>query len=172
MELMNQPVTHRFVTSQDKAQAATDLRRVRDQGFIDDQDLARRLHAVERSEDEGQLVAATGGAGNRPVVEGPSTLMLALPHILGVFTAWVGPLAVWLFGSDVRTKREASKALNFQLIGVVLGFLLGALGLEPLALVVNIGFAFIGGVASIVVAQGGQWSYRPGSWQWPNKRRA
>ncbi len=59
-----------------------------------------------------------------------------LVHVLGIFTSWLGPLIIYLVGTEPSTKEHAKNALNWQislliyffvsfiLMFVLIGFLL------------------------------------------------
>ncbi|WP_051208637.1 DUF4870 domain-containing protein [Propionicicella superfundia] len=149
---------NRFVTRDEKAAAAAEVRQAYANGLIGDAEFERRMREVERSEDVAQLTAATGLPAVRPTGE-PSRLTLAMPHALGAFTSWIGPLLVWLFAHDRPLKREAAKALNFQLLGMVLLIIFGIMDFDWMTGVVRAVFMVLGLVAAVVVAKGRGWTY-------------
>lgn len=165
---MNTMSETRFVTRAEKATAEQELRQAHADGLISADDLARRVQAVERAEDLNQLTAAAGGmVGHRlPAVERPSTLTLALPHLLGAFTAWLGPLIVWLFSSDKVLKRESAKALTFQVIGSIVVMVLGIVDADAFRVVANMTFTVLGLVAAVYVGRGHEWHYLPARLRW------
>lgn len=89
-------------------------------------------------------------------------LMCMLPHILGLFTSWIGPLVMFLVlkkdGSD-KALANAKHALNFQLsmmiyylvAGILIIVLIGFLLLWALSV-----FALIVGILAIIKSYNGE----------------
>ena len=85
--------------------------------------------------------------------------MAMLAHLLGILTAFIGPLVIWLINKDKPEKSwltdQSKEALNFQItitiafvICVVLSAILIGAFLMPIVWLVNLIFCILGGVAS------------------------
>lgn len=108
------------------------------------------------------------GMDHRPAanpVRAESTAMGAVAHFSGLFTWILGPGAVYLLaGPGTRTRREAAKAFNFQLVAGLIGIagaILAAVApwdilhfLNPLLFVGWLVLTVVGGAKA---AQGADW---------------
>lgn len=158
---MDFPDSHRFVTPYEKAAATVEVREAYANGLIGDAEFERRMREIERSEDAAQLQSATSSTGVSARASAPAVRRrtLAVPHLLGAISLWVGPLLLWIFARDRDLKHEAAKALNFQLVGTVLLIVLSILKLDAAQGVVQAIFVIVGLIATVVVARGRTWSY-------------
>jgi uncharacterized Tic20 family protein len=123
------------------------------------------MREIEKSEDTAQLQsaalapAAPSREPARTPAAGVSRRTLAVPHLLGAISLWVGPLLMWIFARDRELKHEAAKALNFQLVGTVLLIALSIMKLDDAHGVVQAVFVIVGLIAMVAVARGRTWTY-------------
>lgn len=153
----------RFVTREEKVAAANHLRSAHAAGRVSDPDFASGMKAIERAEDEQQLAAVVNPGSTTLTVNEPATSntgRLALPHVLGIFTVFLGPLVLWLVSKPGAAKFEAAKALNFQLFLLVLMVVANVVDFSGRAdnFVWMIG-AVISAVAAVRVSKGKAWVY-------------
>jgi len=88
--------------------------------------------------------------------------IVILPHILGIFTNFVGPLITYLVGEG-DLKKHSKKALNWQLSLLIYSFIAGIL------MFVLIGFLLLGIlwilnvifciIATVKASNGEEWEY-------------
>lgn len=105
------------------------------------------------------------GGGYVPAPRTESTTMGALAHFSGIFTWILGPGAVYLLSSPgSRTRREAAKAFNFQLIAglaLIIGSVLSVVApwhiLDFIVPLVWVGWLVLSVVGGAKAAQGADW---------------
>lgn len=161
--------THMRVSDEDRNAAVTTIQAAYAEGRLDEPNLERRLDLALNARTRLELDQALDGlARPRPQIpfsapamplvhqtltssalrrhaDGPAS---GLTHLSALPFGPFGPGAVWLFaGQGTAVKREAAKALNFQVIAWVIGAVLGVT-----AFVLNTGFfAGIWGLAWFVL---------------------
>jgi uncharacterized protein len=84
------------------------------------------------------------------MVKNDDNLMCMLPHILGLFTSWIGPLVMFIVlkkDASAKALSNAKHALNFQLSMMIYYFISGIL------IIVIIGFLLLWalGVFALIV---------------------
>lgn len=175
----SQPANH-FVTRTDKADAQKHVSQLFTSGEISADEYGRRLSNIERSEDWGQLQAATTTTRTPSIRSAKSSATTKdwAPFLIHVSGAWMAgaPLVAWIFIKDPVLKREAAKAFNFQLlmfvvmivVGVGLGWLNGFNGPagavpEMVNGLLRAFAAVMGVIAAVTTLSGRQWKY-PVNW--------
>jgi uncharacterized Tic20 family protein len=89
--------------------------------------------------------------------------MVILPHILGLFTWFIGPLIILLVSEDSDMKAHSKKALNWQISlaiytiisGILMLVLIGFLFVAVLS-VMNLVFCIL---AAVKASEGEIWDY-------------
>lgn len=104
-------------------------------------------------------MAVATGPVSRPRGEDAPGLMSGLIHLSGVPTMFVGPLIGWAVTPKGTTvNREAAKALNFQIISLVVFIILGILDLGPLAAIWGVSWFVLTIVGAVKAFAGVQWT--------------
>lgn len=100
-------------------------------------------------------VPPAGGAPGAPTQDERNMAMLA--HLLAIVLGFLGPLIIWLVKKDSSAfvDDQGKEALNFNILLTIVYAICGALTcvvigvfLLPIAYIVNIVFAILGGVAA------------------------
>ena len=92
-----------------------------------------------------------------------SNSMMALAHILGLLTGFIGPLVLYLATEDPEVKRHARLALNWQIslliylvVSIVLMFVLIGFLLLAIVLIMDLVFCIM---AAVKANDGIAWTY-------------
>ncbi|WP_052050564.1 DUF4870 domain-containing protein [Leptolyngbya sp. KIOST-1] len=98
-----------------------------------------------------------------PPSKANNTSMMALTHILGLLTGFIGPLIIYLTTQEPEVKRHARLALNWQiswmiyfLVSLLLVFVLIGILLLPIVIVLDLVFCIM---AAVKASDGVAWQY-------------
>jgi hypothetical protein len=76
--------------------------------------------------------------------------LLFLPHLLGIFTGFIGALVIMLVAEDEQLKKHAKEALNWQFSALIYSVLATLLMITIILIPVSIIALFVIGVLNLV----------------------